>query len=109
MNVILDTNVLMSGVFFGGIPERILVAWRRGAFQLVVSPSMLAEYQRVAAELRREFPRVAIDRVLELIALHAELVQAPPLQRPLCADPSDDQFIAAALASRTRVIVSGDR
>lgn len=37
MRVILDTNVFVSGVFFGGPPGRILEAWRDGRVQLVVS------------------------------------------------------------------------
>jgi len=38
MKVILDTNVFVSGVFFGGPPYAILDAWRRGRVSLVVSP-----------------------------------------------------------------------
>ncbi|MBI2403438.1 MAG: PIN domain-containing protein [Gemmatimonadetes bacterium] len=38
MRVVVDTNVLMSGVFFGGVPGRILEAWRDGKLTLVVSP-----------------------------------------------------------------------
>lgn len=109
MNVILDTNVLMSGMFFGGVPARLLAAWRQGAFQLIVSPSILDEYRRVATALHHTFPQLTIERTLDLIARHATLVQAPPLPHPVCTDPADDQFLAAALASRTRLIVSGDR
>lgn len=56
MRVILDTNVFISGVFFGGPPSRILEGWRDGRLKLVLSPEILDEYQRVAAELRGQFP-----------------------------------------------------
>ena len=33
MRIVVDTNVLMSGIFFGGVPGRILAAWREGRFE----------------------------------------------------------------------------
>ncbi len=47
MRIVLDTNVLVSAVFFGGLPGRILEAWRNGHLQLVMSADILQEYQRV--------------------------------------------------------------
>jgi putative PIN family toxin of toxin-antitoxin system len=51
MRVILDTNVFISGIFFTGPPYQILKAWRDGEVQLLVSPSILDEYQRIGTEL----------------------------------------------------------
>lgn len=56
MRVILDTNVLLSGVFFGGVPGRILAAWAAGQLELVLSPAILTEYRRVGADLARRYP-----------------------------------------------------
>lgn len=36
MRVVVDTNVLMSGIFFGGVPGRILGAWAGGELELVL-------------------------------------------------------------------------
>ena len=38
MRIIVDTNVVMSGIFFGGVPGRILDAWAEGRLELVLSP-----------------------------------------------------------------------
>jgi len=38
-----------------------------------------------------------------------DLVRAPALPAPVCDDPDDDKFLACALASKTGVIISGDR
>ena len=38
MRVVVDTNVFVSGVFFGGPPGRVLAAWRDGTIEVVVSP-----------------------------------------------------------------------
>ncbi len=58
MKVILDTNVFVSGVFFGGLPAQILEAWRNGHIQLVLSAEILEEYQRVGQILRNQYPGV---------------------------------------------------
>jgi predicted nucleic acid-binding protein len=47
MRVVLDTNVLVSGIFFKGPPMRILAAWATGRFELIASIDILAEYRRV--------------------------------------------------------------
>ena len=36
MKVVLDTNVFVSGVFFGGPPGSVLAAWREGRIEVVV-------------------------------------------------------------------------
>lgn len=106
--VVLDTNVLISGIFFAGAPAKILNAWRNGRFVLFLSPEILDEYRRVAGELTIRFPAVDIAPVLDLVALHARVVAAPPLKAPLCRDRDDDKFLACAAACGA-VLVSGDK
>lgn len=110
MRVVLDTNVLVSGVFFGGVPGRILSAWVAGKMFLVLSPAILAEYRRVGHELGIQYPDLnsTFEPILALIAMNAVIVDAPPLAESVSDDPADDMFLAAALASHTRLIVSGD-
>lgn len=109
MRIILDTNVFVSGIFFTGPPHQILEAWRAGKLKLVISPEILEEYQRVGAALAEQFPTVSLKRILELVMIHAEMVAAPPLSEPVCADPDDDKFFACAVASKTCSIVTGDK
>ncbi len=109
MKVILDTNVFISGIFFGGPPGKILQDWRDGRFTLVLSPEILQEYQRVAEVLSKKYPPVDLAELLDLIVVEADMIQAEPLKEPVSADPDDDMFIACALASGSRLIVSGDK
>jgi len=109
MRVILDTNVFVSGVFFSGPPYEILDAWRRGKVELILSPDILEEYERVGEELAQRFPGVDLAPSLQLLAAKATVVNAAPLAECVCTDPDDDKFLACAVASRTRLIVSGDK
>jgi putative PIN family toxin of toxin-antitoxin system len=109
MKVILDTNVFASGVFFAGAPYTILDAWRRGRIELVVSPEIMEEYRRVTHDLAVQFPTVDPAPPLELVAVHARIVDAPPLPHQVCTDPDDDKFLACAVASQTLIITTGDQ
>ena len=109
MRIVVDTNVLISGVFFSGPPCEILQAWREQLVRLVVSPEMLEEYRHVAVELADRFAGVDPTPWLELVAARAERVEAPPLDQQVCSDPDDDKFLACAIASAARFIVTGDR
>ena len=111
MKVVLDTNVVVSAVFFGGVPGRILSAWSAGTLALVLSPAILEEYRRVGYELGRQRPDIneTFEPLLALIAMNAMIVDAPPLVDRVSEDPDDDMFLAAAVASQTQLIVSGDR
>jgi len=109
MKVILDTNVFVSGVFFSGPPYRILEAWRDGKIQLVMSQEILDEYRRVGESLAEQFPNVELQPMLKLITTNAELFSVQNLPEPVCKDPDDDKFLACALASKCKVIISGDK
>jgi uncharacterized protein len=109
MRVILDTNVFVSGIFFSGPPFEILDAWRHGRLTLVVSPEILAEYERVGQKLANQFPQVDIAPILELLAFKGEVTDASPLAEQVCSDPDDDKFLACAVASGTKIISSGDK
>jgi putative PIN family toxin of toxin-antitoxin system len=109
VRIVLDTNVFVSAVFFGGVPGRILEAWRDGEIRIVLSAEILDEYQRVGRILAKDHPGVDLEPFLALLAVQAEIVEVAMLSGPVCSDPDDDKFFACADASRVDVIVSGDR
>jgi putative PIN family toxin of toxin-antitoxin system len=109
MRIVVDTNVFVSGIFFAGPPHRILSAWRDGHVTIVYSPAIAEEYQRVLAELSREFPQINGQPFLDLLARWGELVRPSPLATTVCRDPEDVKFIDCLLRSRAHCLVSGDR
>lgn len=109
MKIVLDTNVFISGIFFSGPPYLILEAWRREKFDIVLSQKIFNEYQRIATELSIKFKGVDISVFLDLLAVNAIWVYAPDIPFTVSSDSDDDKFISCALASKTKVIVSGDK
>lgn len=111
MRVVLDTNVVLSGVFFAGVPGEVLSAWSAGRFDVIVSTRILDEYRRAGAALARGRPRLEAtwQPVMDWIVLRAVLVAADVTREPVSADRDDDVFLDCALAGGAGVIVSGDR
>ena len=108
MHVVLDTNVLVSGVFWHGPASRILELWAKDKIDVVVSPAILTEYQRLLAEMEQDKPAGLADAWTVFIAQHATLIH--PAGHPrLCRDPDDDKFLHCALSAGAKVLVTGDK
>jgi putative PIN family toxin of toxin-antitoxin system len=109
MKVILDTNVLVSGIFFKGPPYRIFQIWKKGQIEIVISHEILTEYRRVIQDVSTHFPHIDISNLFEMITLKAHFTLSLALHPQICVDPDDDKFFSAALASKTSIIISGDK
>jgi len=109
VNIVLDTNVFISGVFFSGPPYQVLDAWRQGKIAIILSKEIFDEYQRVISDLSKQFKDINASKFLDLLTLNAIWVEAPQLPLKVSTDPDDDKFLACAIASKTKLIVSGDK
>lgn len=108
MRAVLDTNVVMSAIFFGGVPLKIIRAAISKKVELVVSEAVLAEYREVAERLHAKFPTVSYKRPLAILESKLTLVRPKPLSKSVCRDSDDDAIISCALGGRAKVICSGD-
>lgn len=109
MRIVLDTNVFISGISFTGPPYQILKTWRDGRVQILVSPSILDEYERIGAELALQFGDIDLKAFLDLLTVQAEIVLAPTLPQVIRDDPSDDKFLEAAVEGNASYIISGNK
>ena len=106
MRLLLDTNVLISAVLFGGPPGQLLERAFRGDYEFVASEALLDEFEGVLIE-RFARPRDIARALRDEIEAIADL--SPPERIARAArDPSDDFVLAAGLAGRADAIVSGD-
>ena len=108
MRAVIDTNVLLSGILWKGLPGKVVEEWKLGKFQLVVTHEILAEYH---ATFKRFVGRNEIDveDVIQTIAEKALWCSPINLSEAVCTDPDDDKFIAAAIGGNAKYIVSGDK
>jgi putative PIN family toxin of toxin-antitoxin system len=112
VRLVLDTNTALSGLLWGGTPGRLIDAAEDHRIELASSAALLAELQGVlsrekfAGQLAKRGVNVAdvFDGYAALVTLVTPAAMAPTIAR----DPADDQVLAAALAARADLIVSGD-
>jgi len=109
MKIVLDTNVFISGIFFSGPPSQILRAWKKKRLQIILSQDILIEYQRVDESLALQYPSIDILPIIELVTVHGQFVDTKNVDITVCEDPDDNKFIECAIASDTKIIVSGDK
>ena len=109
MRAVLDTNVVMSAIFFGGVPFEVLHAWHNGEFELVVSDAVMAEYRAIAVRMKAKFPSIEPERWMRYIEDHATVVSAVPLATQVCEDADDDVFLACAVGAHAKIVCSGDK
>ena len=109
MKIVLDTNVFISGIFFGGPPSQILQSWRKSQIKIVLTEQILEEYQRVSEELSAKYPSINIEPIIELFTIFGEFVETKGITETICEDPDDNKFIECAIASQSKLIVSGDK
>ena len=108
MKVVIDTNVVISAVFFGGVPRRIVEEAMAGRVQVCATAAIVEEYNEVVAEMiERKQGRLRRDVLAPFIAC-LKLVE-PVSSVAVCRDPDDDKFISCAVDAGAKYIVSGDK
>lgn len=109
MNVVLDTNVLVSALLSPfGAPGRILDLALAGKVRLVYDDRVLAEYRAVLVRPKFGFDRRHIDTLLEECAGAGFPVLAPPLSLAL-PDPADAVFVEVAAAAQAPLVTGNGR
>ena len=113
MRALLDANVLISAVIRPlGTPGLVVAALlERDAFELVLSPGIVAEVE-AALKLRevRRYLREPDEALLWLadLATLADPADDTGRAKGVCRDPGDDAVLSAAIEGRADAIVTGD-
>jgi uncharacterized protein len=111
MRIVLDTNVLVSGLLSAtSPPSELLVYWRQGRFRLLCCEEQLEEVRRVTRypKIReRLVPAIAGRLVNELRGLADMVDRLPALD--VSPDPWDNYLLALAQEGRADYLVTGDK
>lgn len=112
MRVVLDTNVLVSGIAYpSSVPGRIVDAWRRGGIDVVLSRPILDELARVLPRLNHRLGWTDTDFAdfIDLVAISAELASPKEAPQSDLRDPTDLPILGTLLASGADCLITGDR
>ena len=112
MRAVIDTNVLLSALLWGGTPHALMEHVRNGTVTLISSPALLAELARVIDRPKFEVILLRTNtsraQTLAEVRLLAEVIDPPPLAQPVCRDRDDDVVLALAIAAQADIVISGD-
>ena len=107
--VVIDTNVVISALLFGGKPGRLIELWQTGRIQPFCCKEIIEEILRVLAYPRFKLSEEEINYLLyHEILFYFEVVHILAGPEIILQDPSDDKFIRCAEAAEAGVIISGD-
>ena len=109
IRAVLEPNVILSALLFGGPPGELVRAWQTGRFRLLLSRAILEEVLRALAYPKFRLTENEIRSLLEeeLIPFaETVIIRRRPVVR--LRDPDDLDVVACALMGRARYLVSGD-
>ncbi len=114
MRAVIDNNLLVSGLLWGGKPGRLFAAIAEGKLQLFLSDPLLAELRGVLERgkfaARLSLKGFTPETVLAKVRTAARVIPAPIIPMPASLhDPDDVHVLACALAAEADAIVTGDK
>jgi putative PIN family toxin of toxin-antitoxin system len=112
VRAVVDVNVLISGVVSPrGSSAEILRASRDGAFELLLSESLIAELSRALTypKLSKRIPAEKSSAFVSWVRDHGTLAEDPPGPAPVRSPDPDDDYLLALAISRRAFLVTGDQ
>jgi putative PIN family toxin of toxin-antitoxin system len=109
MEVVVDTNVLVSAILRNREPEAVITFILSDAeFEWVASSAILLEYREVLARPKFALPEAILTRWLRLLDDHVVVIPVD-LELDLPRDQKDAKFLSCAAAAGAQLFVTGDR
>ena len=108
MKIVIDTNVVASGVFFGGAPRRVLEAISSGNVNAFATNEILEEYHETIDRLMKKYGGRFDSNGLTRFQMMINLIDTQT-KIDICRDPDDNKFLECAVDAKAIYIVSGDK
>ena len=111
LRVVLDTNVVVSGLAYpGSIPGHIVSTWRQGGIDVVLSRHILDEIASVLPRLSRiQLSSSEIRDLVDSLMFLADVIDPDGDQEPALRDAADQQVLGTLRASRADYLITGDK
>lgn len=110
LRVVLDTNVLVSGLAYpSSIPGRIVSAWRAGSLDVVLSHYILDELVRVLPRLSKlSLDDREIGDLADSLMFMADIVEPEAKEDKNLRDPADQPVLATLVGAQADYLITGD-
>lgn len=105
--IVLDTNIYVSVLRYGGKPKQVLDHALYGEFQLLISAPLKMELERILRDRFSYLPREIVATAAFLWSRAEWVVPNHPLD--LCPDETDNRVLECAIEGKAGFIVTGDK
>lgn len=109
MNIVLDTNIFISGIFWKGDPYKILLLWKDCKVQLISSIEIITEISRTLSDFKIRLPEELQKEWIHTITINSTIVEPKEKFTIIQDDPTDNKFIEAAIAGKAEYIITRDK
>lgn len=109
MKVVLDSNVFISALLFGGKPRIIFNLAISGKIELIISESILEEIFEVLLRPKFMLTKSFVKEFTRELEEIAELVEPKRKVKVVKTDPDDDMIIECAIEGKVDYIISGNK
>jgi uncharacterized protein len=106
--VVLDTNVIISAILFGGTTREILELAIRGGIDLILSVPILDEVRDVLMRQKFGFSAEQATKVIDELYAISEVVNPDIRITAVKDDPDDNMILECALEAKSEYIITGD-
>jgi len=112
LRVVLDTNVLLSGIAYpASVPGKIMAAWRHGSIDVFLCDFIVEELRRVLPRLvhRHGLTASEIDDLVDCLSIQAELVEPAADPEQALRDTNDQPVLGALKSAKADYLITGDK
>ena len=107
MKIVIDTNVIVSGIFFNGKPRELLRECFNGKYEIICTKEILLEYVETIEKLTKKYKQRAREEIIPILLDNITIIENID-DGKYSRDPDDDKFINCAKSSGAKYVITGD-
>ncbi len=107
MKIVVDTNVMISGIFFGGFPQKVLRAIVANEITACATTEIIDEHEEIVERMLQKKQGHLNATILTPVLQNLELIETKSIV-DICQDPDDNKFLGCAKDAKALYVVSGD-
>jgi len=108
MKIVIDTNVIVSGIFFNGKPRELLRECFNGKYEIICTEEIFREYVETIEKLTERYKQKAREEIIPILLNNVTIIENV-YDGKYSRDPDDDKFINCAKSSGAKYVITGDK
>lgn len=113
MRVVLDTNIWISAIIWGGLPDRLLILQANQQITIAISEELLQELantlNKKKLKPKLQILEVTVSEIINLFRESVIVFSITPIEVANLRDPDDSVVLATAIAAQADAIITGDK